>query len=39
VTSGRLNLYDSEGAALEAYQEAVVELRRRFVESGGGACR
>ncbi len=39
VTTGRLNLYDSEGEALEAYQEAVGELRRRFVESGGDACR
>jgi cysteine-rich repeat protein len=39
VMTGRLNLYDSEGEALEAYKEAVGELRRRFGESGGDSCR
>jgi hypothetical protein len=34
-----LNLYESEPVALAAYREAVSELQRRFVESGGGVCR
>jgi hypothetical protein len=39
VTSGRLRLTDSRDEALRAYGEAVTELQRRFVESGGQACR
>lgn len=39
VTSGRLRLTDTREEALRAYGEAVTELRRRFVESGGQACR
>jgi cysteine-rich repeat protein len=39
VTSWRLRLYASEDEGLQAYKEAVAELQRRFVESGGGTCR
>jgi hypothetical protein len=39
VTSGRLRLTDSREEALRAYGEAVTELQRRFVESGGQFCR
>lgn len=39
VTSGRLRLWASEDEGLAAYKEAVGELQRRFVESGGGTCR
>jgi hypothetical protein len=39
VTSRRLHLYASEDVGLRAYAEAVNELQRRFVESGGGTCR
>jgi cysteine-rich repeat protein len=39
VTTRRLNLYESQDAALAAYGEAGGELQRRFVESGGGVCR
>ena len=39
VTSGRLRLGESRDLALRAYGEAVSELQRRFVESGGQACR
>ena len=39
VTSGRLRLTDSRDEALRAYGEAVTELQRRFVESGGQSCR
>ncbi len=39
VTSGQLRLYASEDVGLRAYAEAVNELQRRFVESGGGTCR
>jgi cysteine-rich repeat protein len=39
VTSGRLRLTDSRDEALRAYGEAVTELQRRFVESGGKSCR
>ncbi len=39
VMTRRLRLYESEPEALAAYQEAVVELRRRFLESGGESCR
>lgn len=39
VTTRLLNLYESEDDALKAYGEAVAELQRRFVESGGGVCR
>lgn len=39
VRSRRLNLYESEGDTLRAYEEAISELQRRFVESGGGVCR
>jgi cysteine-rich repeat protein len=38
VTSGRLRLTDSREEALRAYGEAVTELQRRFVESGGQLC-
>jgi cysteine-rich repeat protein len=38
VATRRLRLYESEGEALAAYQEAVAELRRRFAESGGDTC-
>ena len=34
-----LNLYESEPAALAAYNEAATELQRRFVESGGTGCQ
>jgi hypothetical protein len=39
VTSGSLRLTDSREEALRAYREAVTELQRRFVESGGQNCR
>lgn len=39
VQIGGLRLYASEGEARAAYREAFNELERRFVESGGGACR
>jgi hypothetical protein len=39
VTSGSLRLTDSREEALRAYREAVTELQRRFVESGGQTCR
>ena len=39
VMTGRLRLFASEAEALAAYREAVVELRRRFTESGGEFCR
>jgi cysteine-rich repeat protein len=39
VTSGRLRLTVSRDEALRAYAEAVTELQRRFVESGGESCR
>ncbi|HEX9190110.1 MAG TPA: CehA/McbA family metallohydrolase [Vicinamibacteria bacterium] len=39
VKTGWLRLTDSRDEALRAYDEAVVELQRRFVESGGQACR
>jgi cysteine-rich repeat protein len=39
VTSGRLRLTDSRDEALRAYGEAITELQRRFVESGGQSCR
>jgi len=39
VRSGRLRLTDTREEALRAYGEAVTELQRRFVESGGQSCR
>jgi hypothetical protein len=39
VTSGQLRLGDSREESLLAYDEAVTELQRRFVESGGQTCR
>lgn len=39
VRSGRLRLTDTREEALRAYGEAVTELQRRFVESGGRTCR
>ena len=39
VTTGRLRLGDGRDEALGAYGEAVAELQRRFVESGGQSCR
>jgi hypothetical protein len=39
VRSGRLRLTDTREEALRAYGEAVTELQRRFVESGGKSCR
>jgi len=39
VTTGRLRLGDGRDEALGAYGEAVAELQRRFVESGGQFCR
>jgi cysteine-rich repeat protein len=39
VTTGWLRLGDSRDEALRAYGEAVAELQRRFVESGGQSCR
>ena len=38
VASGGLRLCDSRDEALRAYDEALVELQRRFAESGGGTC-
>jgi hypothetical protein len=39
VMIGTLRLFDSKDEALTAYREAIVELRRRFAESGGEVCR
>ena len=39
VMTGRLNLYGSKAEALSAYEDAVRELQRRYMESGGGGCR
>jgi cysteine-rich repeat protein len=39
VRSGRLRLTDTRDEALRAYGDAVTELQRRFVESGGQSCR
>jgi hypothetical protein len=38
VSSGRLQLWASEQEAMRAYEEARVELQRRFTEAGGGSC-
>jgi hypothetical protein len=39
VRSWRLRLFASEAEGLRAYEEARVELQKRFAEAGGGACR
>jgi cysteine-rich repeat protein len=39
VTSGRLRLTDGREEALRTYGEAVIELQKRFAESGGQSCR
>jgi cysteine-rich repeat protein len=39
VTSGWLRLGDGQAESLHAYDEAIAELQRRFVESGGQTCR
>jgi cysteine-rich repeat protein len=39
VTSRRLYLYESAQESLLAYREAILELKRRFAESGGASCR
>jgi hypothetical protein len=38
VTSRRLDLNESQGEALAAYDEARAELQKRFTEAGGTAC-
>jgi cysteine-rich repeat protein len=38
VAAGGLRLYASESEALRAYDEAAVELQKRFAQSGGGVC-
>jgi cysteine-rich repeat protein len=38
VASGRFQLWASESEASRAYEEARVELQRRFAEAGGGSC-
>jgi len=38
VATGGVRLWESKDEALRAYEEAVGELQKRFVESGGGDC-